>query len=121
MKWFLAFGVFALSCGDDGSPQPPTDPAVLSQTLMDLAGFGNKHVGTPAGTMAGEYVRGRMEAMGLADVHFESFQFPRQDITSATVNVTVDGAPSAPGADGFDGTGAGHADADVIYVGYATA
>src|SRR5215831_8447639 len=121
MKWFLAFGVLALSCGDDRTPQPPTDPAVLVQTLGDLAAFGNKHVGTPAGAQAGDYVRGRMESIGLADVHFESFQFPRQDIQSATVGVTVNGAASAPGADAFDGTGAGHADADVVYVGYGTA
>ena len=88
---------------------------------MDLAAFGNKHVGTAEGAMAGDYVRGRMEMMGLADVHFESFQFPRQDIQNAAVAVTVDGAPQTPGADAFDGTGAGHVDADVVYVGFGTA
>src|SRR5262249_50830695 len=117
---FLAFAVLALSCGESGSPQPATDPQTLLSTLTDLAGFGNKHVGTPEGAQAGDYVRGRMEAMGRADVHFETFQFPRQDITQAQVAVTVDGAASAPGADAFDGTGAGHVDADVVYVGYAT-
>src|SRR5262249_11608051 len=120
MKWPFAFAFLALSCGDEGAPQPPTDPATLAQTLGDLAAFGNKHVGTPAGAQTGDYVRGRMESIGLSGVHFEQFEFPRQDISSASVSVTIAGAPSTPGADAFDGTGAGHADADVVYVGYAT-
>jgi hypothetical protein len=96
-------------------------PDALMQTLNDLAAFGPKHVGTDAGAQAGAYVQQRMVAAGLEDVHFETFDFPRYDIDSSNLSVSVNGAASAAmGYDVFEASGTGSADADVVYVGTAT-
>ncbi|HJZ87150.1 MAG TPA: M28 family metallopeptidase [Polyangia bacterium] len=118
-----ALALALTACSDQGPPKPsPTDPAALMKTLRDLAALGQKHVGTPPGQQAGDYAFMRMQAAGLSDVHFEEFQFPRHDVASSALAVSIDGvavAP-APGHDVFDGSGAGHADADCVYVMTAT-
>ena len=58
--------------GSGGGPIDPNtyaDPEAvavrLRDTLDDLAEFGEKHAGAPAGAQAGEYVKKRFEAAGL--------------------------------------------------------
>src|SRR5262245_24163508 len=100
-------------------PLPPTDPGALGQTPLDPAAFGEKHVGTPAGAAAGEYVRDRFTEAGLADVHLEPFEFPRHDVISSSLSLTIDGTPASPGYDVFDGSGSGHAEGECVFVGAA--
>jgi hypothetical protein len=88
-------------------------------TLIDLAKFEDKRVGTDGGHMAGEYVMERMRTIGLTDVHMESFQFPRHVLASSSLALTVDGAAMSPKHEVFEGSGPGHADADVVWCGSA--
>jgi aminopeptidase YwaD len=103
------------SACDSSGPPAKADPAALQKTLMELAAFGNKHVGTDAGAATATYLVGRMKQLGLADVHLESFQFPRQDVTASSLSVSIDGAASTPGFDVFEASGAGHADGAVVW------
>jgi Zn-dependent M28 family amino/carboxypeptidase len=109
--------VAALGCSS--SPPKPTDPNAILSTLNDLAAFGNKRVGTEPGRQAGEYVLARMQKIGLTSVHMEPFQFPRHVVDSQSLAATVDGATMSPAFDILEGSGAGHADADIVYVGTA--
>lgn len=91
-------------------------------TLNDLAGLGEKRVGTDKGAQAGQYVKMRMIAAGLQDVIEEPFDFPRYDLQSSALmvtGVTDGGAPFQPGYDVFEASGIGHVDADVVAVGTA--
>lgn len=110
--------ILLAGCGGSGPPKP-TDPNALVATLQDLAALGEKRVGTDPGRQAGEYVMARMKKIGLADVHMEPFAFPRHVVDGKSFGVTVDGASLAPGFDVFEGSGAGHADGDLVYVGTA--
>jgi len=107
-----------IACSNNGAPKP-TDPNAILSTLNDLAVFGNKHVGTEPGRQAGEYVFSQMQKIGLAEVHKESFSFPRHVVDSQSFSATVDGSAMSPAFEVFEGSGAGHADADVVYVGTA--
>ena len=103
------------------TPPAATNPAALMTTLEDLAMFGEKHVGTDSGHMAGEYVRGRMTKAGLTDVHKETFAVPRWDLASKSLSVSVDGKASTPPLEVFEGSGSGHvAAAEVVWVADAT-
>jgi Zn-dependent M28 family amino/carboxypeptidase len=116
-----AFAFFLLAVGgcSASTPPKPTDPQSLAMTLQGLAGFGNKHVGSAEGRQAGEYVMARMQKLGLANVHMESFQFPAWQLDGASLSTTVNGAAFTPGFDVFEGSGPGHADGDVVYAGTA--
>ena len=114
---FLSITVGA--CGSSQSPPKPTEPSALLGTLMDLQALGYKRVGTDAGRQAGEYLLGRMQKLGLSDVHLESFQFPRHQVDASSFSPTVDGTAMPIVFDVFEGSGAGHADADIVYVGSA--
>jgi len=105
--------------GCSASTPKATDPNAILSTLNDLAAFGNKRVGTEPGRQAGEYVLQRMQKAGLTSVHMESFQFPRHVVDAQSFAATVDGAAMSPAFEVFEGSGAGHADADVVYVGSA--
>ncbi|HWE31051.1 MAG TPA: hypothetical protein VHB97_23750, partial [Polyangia bacterium] len=111
--------MMAAAIGCSSSPPKPTDPNAILSTLNDLAVFGNKRVGTEPGRQAGEYVLSRMQKLGLTSVHMESFQFPRHVVDAQALAATVDGAAMSPAFEVFEGSGAGHADADVVYVGTA--
>jgi hypothetical protein len=106
-----------MACGN--APLAPTAPGALTATLDDLAGFGNKHVGSDEGRQTGAYLLGRMRKLGLSDVHTEGFQFPAHHVDSSAFTATVNGAAVSPGFDVFEGSGGGHADADIVYVGTA--
>jgi Zn-dependent M28 family amino/carboxypeptidase len=109
----------AAACSASPAKPKPTDPNALTATLMDLAALGNKRVGTDAARQAGEYVMSRMQAVGLTDVHMEGWQFPRHVVDGATFGPSIGGAPATVAFEVFEGSGAGHADADVVYVGTA--
>ena len=64
-------------------------------SLEDLAAFGKKHVGTDGAKQAGDYLVSRFRQLGLADVHTESFQFPRWDLMSSSLTVASPCAASA--------------------------
>ncbi|MCU1276760.1 MAG: putative cell wall-binding domain, partial [bacterium] len=108
----------AAACSSNEPPKP-TDPNAIIATLNDLAALGNKRVGTEPGRQAGEYVFSRMQKAGLRDVHLEPFQFPRHVVDSRSLAATVDGAAMSPAIDILEGSGSGHADADIVYVGTA--
>lgn len=108
-----------LAACSSNAPPKPTDPNALVATLQDLAGFGNKRVGTDEDRQAGEYLLGRMQQLGLADPHTESWQFPRHVLDSSSLALTVGGAAQPTKFEVFEGSGAGHVDADVVYVGTA--
>lgn len=115
MKRPLALLMMMAACHGSAPPKP-TDPNALLATLNDLAALGEKRVGTMPGRQAGEYVMARMQKLGLGDVHMEPFGFPRHVLDGKSFGVTVGGASLSPGFDVFEGSGAGHADADVVYV-----
>ena len=85
-------------------------------TLTELAAFGDKRVGTQAGAKAGDYVFERMHALRLTLVHEESFTFPRFDLASSSLVMTLDGESASIGYDVLEGSGAGHVEADVVDV-----
>ena len=116
----LVVGVLLASCGSDPVTLPATDPSVLQPTLDALAAMGQKQAGTAAGMMAATYIQQRMTALGLTDVHFEQFTFPRWDLASASLTVTIDGAPMSPGFDVFEASGSGTTpDATIVDAGNA--
>src|SRR4051812_12079807 len=118
-KRFLVVGLTAfVRCGGS-SPPPPTDPTALLATLEDLTRFESKRVGTEGGRQAVEYLKTRFENAGLKDIHLESFAFPQHVVDAKSIALTIAGQPLSPAVDAFEGSGAGHADADVIYVGTA--
>jgi Peptidase family M28/PA domain len=108
------------ACGGGDKPLPPTDQAGLQATLEALAGFGNKHCGTPEGKQATDYIVGRMTDLGLTDVHTESFGFPKWTLGASQMTVTIDGVAMTPGFDVFESSGSGHIDAPIINVETAT-
>jgi Zn-dependent M28 family amino/carboxypeptidase len=115
--------LFALAgaCGDDGvTVLPPTDPAELSITLEALAAFGQKQPGTPEGQQAAAYIADRFRALGLANLHDETFQVPRWAATTKTFTLSIDGAQTTPGFDVFEASGSGVADGEIVDVGSAT-
>jgi Zn-dependent M28 family amino/carboxypeptidase len=63
----------------------------------------------------------RLRALGLDDVHAESFHFPRHDVSAATLAVTVAGAARPVGFDVLEGSGSARVEGDVVAVGGATA
>jgi aminopeptidase YwaD len=110
----LLIVLWVVGCSEDAK-LGPTDPKALERTLMDLAAFGNKHVGTDGAAQAAQYLVARFKKLGLQDVHTEPFQFPRFDLMSSSITVSIDGAPMTPGHDVFEASGSGHADGDVVW------
>jgi hypothetical protein len=92
----------------------------LRATLEDLAAFGEKRAGTPAGARAAEYLRARMQAIGLQAVRAEPFAFPHHDLTAATLEVDVAGIPREVPFAALEGSGAGDVSGELAYVGWAT-
>jgi hypothetical protein len=116
----LTLVIFVAGCGSPptmNGPPPATDPNALLGTLNDLMGFGEKRVGTGGGASATDYVKSRFVQAGLTNVHYETFGFPRHDVTSRMMSVTVDGVAPNPAIafDVFEGSGPGHADGDLVW------
>jgi aminopeptidase YwaD len=122
MKRLVWIALVVSGCGgNDDRPLGPTDQAGLKATLDALAAFGEKHAGSPEGRQAADYVAQRFTDLGLQNVHLESFQFPRWDITSKAMTITIDGVAMTPGFDVFESSGAGQvSDAPIINVETAT-
>jgi Zn-dependent M28 family amino/carboxypeptidase len=112
-KWILSLALVG-GCGG-GAALGPTDQKGLETTLEDLAAFGKKHVGTTEGAQTADYLIGRMKKLGLASVHTEPFQFPRWDLMSSAITVTIDGQAMTPGFDVFEASGTGHAEGQVVW------
>jgi len=112
--------VAIVACGDGPQPLEPTDPQDLLTTLDDLAAMGDKHAGTANGQQAAGYITDRMQAIGLADVHLESFTFPQWQEQSKSLTVSIDGLEMTLGFDVFESSGSGTVDGEVIDVGTAT-
>lgn len=122
MRALASILIVVAACGSDppGAP-PPTDPAALMSTLHDLAEMGEKQAGTAPGVQAGEYIKARFEAIGLVDVHTEEFQFPRWELISKSMAISIDGASMSPGFDVFEASGSGTvANAAIVDVGTAS-
>ena len=104
----LGFVLALAACGGDkDKPLGPTDQAGLKQSLDELAAFGAKIAGTPEAAAAAAYVEGRFAALGLSDIHRETFQFPKWDVTSKTMTIAIDGAPMSPSFEVFEASGGG--------------
>jgi Zn-dependent M28 family amino/carboxypeptidase len=103
-------------CGDKEVVLPPTDQGKLLATLETLSAMGEKQPGTPAGIAAAEYLAERFRQIGLADVGFETFSFPRWELMSKQLAVTIDGVPLTPGFDVFEAAGSGTVDAEIVNV-----
>jgi hypothetical protein len=117
----------SFACNSEGDAAGESGAAALAegtvesrvtQTLKDLADFGNKRAGSDEDARAGAYLEGRWKGAALEQVHFESFSFPKFVLASSSVSVTLDGAGAAAVThEVFAYSGTGHADADVAYVG----
>jgi Zn-dependent M28 family amino/carboxypeptidase len=106
--------------GDETKTLSPTDPADLMTTLQDLAQFGQRQPGTPAGKQASDYIAERFRTIGLADVHTETFTVPAWSATTKTFTLSIDGVESSPGFDVFEASGSGIADGEIVDCGSAT-
>ena len=89
----------------------------MLDTLAELAAFGEKRAGTPAGQQAGDYIAQRFETAGLQDVRFEAFSFLGFELSSSSLTVMVDGAELAMAHDVFAYSGVGQVEAEVVDVG----
>ena len=89
----------------------------LETTLDDLAAFGDKRGGSPAGYAAGDYLLQRFVAAGLANVRFETFMFPAYVIGSSDLRLDVGGLSAAMAWEVLDYSGVGAVDAALVYVG----
>jgi Zn-dependent M28 family amino/carboxypeptidase len=107
MRRLLSIALLLAACGGKDKELGPTDQAGLRATLDALAGFGEKHAGSPEGRAAADYIAQRFTDMGLSDVHTESFQFPRWELASKAMTITIDGAAMTPGFDVFESSGSG--------------
>jgi Zn-dependent M28 family amino/carboxypeptidase len=107
-------------CGDKEKVLGPTDQGQLLSTLESLAAFGEKHAGSPEGAQAAQYIQQRFEALRLSDVHLESFTFPRWELMSKSMTISIDGAQSTPGFDVFEASGNGVVDGEIVNVETAT-
>ncbi len=123
---FAVANANAVGCGDDddaGNHNTATydDPEAvggrLVTTLEDLASFGEKRAGTPAGHQAAQYIHDRMTAAGLSNVRFEEFSFLLFELETSALTVTADAAELAMAHDVFAYSGSGSVDATVVYVG----
>jgi hypothetical protein len=92
----------------------------LATTLADLAALGEKRCGTDAGARAAAYLQERMQRLGLDDVHAQPFAFPRHDLASATLTLTVDGQERGVAWEPLEASGRGDVDGEVVHVGWAT-
>jgi Zn-dependent M28 family amino/carboxypeptidase len=113
-RWFLL--VALAGCGSEAPAKlGPTDQGALMKSLQDLAAFGKKHVGTDGAKQAADYLVDRFKKLGLSDVHTETFQFPRWDLMSSSMTISIDGAAMTPGFDVFEASGSGHADGQLVW------
>jgi hypothetical protein len=92
----------------------------LRATLEDLAAFGEKRAGTPAGARAAEYLRARMVTLGLQAVRTEPFAFPGHEVTTAALEFEVAGIARDLSYSVLEASGAGSFDAELVYAGWAT-
>ncbi len=117
-----ALALAVVGCGSDPTPAPPaTAPSAIMASLVALADFGPKRVGTDTNVRAGDYLKTRFDAAGLENVHFETFQFPRHDVDSKSLMVSIDrGVATAMVTDVLEASGPGHVDGEVRFVNTAT-
>src|SRR5262249_51043805 len=90
----------------------------LQRTLEDLAAIGEKRVGTPAGMRAAAYLRQRFAGCGIEPTT-DPFHFPRHDVATASLDVTIGGATRPIGYDPFEGCGSGKVRGEIVDVGWA--
>lgn len=119
MRWLLV-AALVCGCGDKDVVLGPTDERELLVTLEALAAIGEKQAGTPAGQEAARYIADRFEAIGLSDIHTESFTFPQWKLQSKTLTVSIDGFELALGFDVFEASGSGVVDGEIVNVETAT-
>jgi len=121
MRRLMLAVLVVVGCGGDKDKVlGPTDQGQLLATLEALAAMGEKQAGTPAGQEAAQYIAGRFEALQLEGVHTESFQFPRWQLGSKSMTITIDGVPMSPGFDVFEASGSGVVDGEIVNVETAT-
>jgi Zn-dependent M28 family amino/carboxypeptidase len=109
-----------LGCGGKDVVLGPTDQGQLRSTLDALAAMGQKQAGTPAGQQAAQYISDRFAALELTDVHLEPFQFPRWELISKSMTISIDGVDLTPGFDVFEASGSGIVDGEIVNVETAT-
>ncbi len=118
----LALAIAACSSSSSSSaPPPPPDPAAVEMqvrtSLEELAAFGNKRAGSDEASKTADYLVGRFQRAGLADVHTEGFAFPRFNVHASSITLTANGVEVTAAHEVFAYSGKGHVDADVVFVG----
>ena len=101
------------------TPLPATRPEAMRSYVSALAGFGEKAVGSSAGSAAAEWILGEMAALGLEDPHFEAFAFPYNAYRTYPLTITVGGHSQELTYDVLEasgGTAGGVLQAELAYV-----
>ena len=68
-----AFLIFLLVSGPSGADEPEQR---LRQTVEELAGMGSRVTGYPGSVRAAEYLREKLRAAGVTEIHTQNFPVP---------------------------------------------
>src|SRR5262249_53800532 len=90
----------------------------LLRTLEDLAGIGDKRAGSPGVHRAAAYLYDRLQSVGLPP-RLESFHFPRHEVTSSTLELTLNGQMRPFACEVLEASGAGRLRGRVLDLGNA--
>jgi hypothetical protein len=90
----------------------------LSRTLHDLAAIGDKRAGSPGGLRAASYLRDRFTTLGLGP-RYEVFHFPRHDVISSSLDVTIGGVARPMAHEVLEASGAGRLRGALVHAGSA--
>jgi hypothetical protein len=105
-------------------PAITLDAAAIGETLDDLATIGNRYSGTPGEAQARDYLLGRFQQLGLADVRTEQFPYLGFEPAAASCVVSSPARPAPPGRREFEShplqyTAPGPVSGEAIYIGDA--
>ncbi len=110
-------------CHRVGGPEcvvlPATRPEEMRAYVTTLAGFGEKAVGSEAGSAAAAWILREMVALGLEDAHCEEFSFPYNAYRTYPLTITLGGQPQELTYDVLEasgGTAASGLRAELAYV-----
>jgi Iap family predicted aminopeptidase len=102
--------------GSEGAVARESDPR---ETIRALSALGQKRVGTPACSQAGDWLAAKFRKIGLENVHFEPFRLPLQIVTGSTLALEVDGAARPFSHLALVGSGVGDVQAAPVWVNHA--
>jgi hypothetical protein len=116
VRHLFVTGLFVFACPTDGSAgSARVTQLELARTIDALAAIGPKPSGTDGARTAAAWLRNRFVEAGIADVHTETYRFPRDDVRSSSLAISG----RAVAHDVLDGSGAGQATGRLVWVGQA--